>query len=47
MFYLMMHSTQFILKLNGVGHMVKDESKLMLTIKTNDTKNHTHQTIIK
>ena len=26
MFYLMMHSTHFILWLNGVGHMVKDQS---------------------
>ena len=26
MFYLMMHSTHFILRLYGVGHMVKDHS---------------------
>ena len=26
MFYLMMHSTHFILQLYGVGHMLKDHS---------------------
>ena len=42
MFYLTMHSTHFILRLYGVGHMVKDHSDSEIGNPLPPQQAHTH-----